>query len=82
MTYQDLEEEYNYELKRNLELISKLDELQNKTCGWTKNDEYEDGNVWHTDCKLDWCIPDDDTPKDHYMKYCPKCGGKIVIKEG
>lgn len=55
--------------------------INKKTCKWAKNDEYDEGNIWHTDCKLDWYIPDSDTPKDHYMKYCPKCGGEIVIVE-
>jgi len=64
-----------------LDIEEELKELQNKSCEWEQIDQYEDGFIYHTDCKTDWFTMDCNTPKENGMNYCPKCGGKIKIKE-
>jgi hypothetical protein len=72
----------------NLTMIDKIyDDFENKTCEWKiiddddmDEDSYKALNVWFSDCKYDWRLPADETPKQNGMNYCPKCGGKIKIK--
>lgn len=59
------------------------EDLEDKTCKWQINDEYEDGLIYYTGCKMDWYLTNDSTLKNNSMNFCPKCGDKIEedIKE-
>lgn len=46
-------------------------------CVWT---EEESSEYWHTKCGNDFCFIDSG-PKENGMKYCPCCGGKILVEE-
>lgn len=45
-------------------------------CVWTQ-DQYE--GSWNGDCGACWCL-EDATPHKNGMRYCPKCGRRLVRK--
>ena len=51
-----------------------------ETCEWLTDTDDDDG-MWRCSvCGVEWVL-NDGTPKGNGMKYCPKCGRKIVYKE-
>ena len=54
--------------------------VEEKLCEWTYTDDtFFDGH-WHTSCKNDFSISNDDTPKENGFKFCCYCGYKIKEK--
>ena len=45
-------------------------------CEWSED---EDG-VWYTDCSQAWQSGAGGTPAEHWMAYCPFCGGIIHVR--
>jgi hypothetical protein len=50
---------------------------EQRTCNWTHND---DDGYWAGDCGIAFCL-ENETPELNEMYYCPKCGGKLEVKE-
>ena len=47
-----------------------------RVCHWKEVDGY-----WVSSCGLEWQLPNDDTPKENGMNYCPKCGAVLIEAE-
>ena len=54
--------------------VSKLTEQ--RTCNWQHDQE----GYWAGDCGIAFCI-EHETPELNDMHFCPKCGGKLEVKE-
>jgi hypothetical protein len=54
--------------------IAKLTEQ--RTCNWQHDPE----GYWAGDCGIAFCI-ENETPELNDMHFCPKCGGKLEVKE-
>lgn len=74
-----------YELIELSEDIYKYKKKIKEFCEWEINDEYEDGFIYYTDCKINWYMQGDGSLKENSMNFCPKCGKRIrevgVLKE-
>lgn len=51
-------------------------EQEKKMCNW-KKDNWNDENVYNTECNNSFYLSTDDTPEEHQFKYCPYCGGEL-----
>jgi len=51
-------------------------EKEKKVCNW-KKDDWNDDNVYNTECGNAFYLSTDDTPEEHQFKYCPYCGGEL-----
>jgi len=51
-------------------------EAMEKVCNW-KKDNWDDDNVYNTECDNMFYLSTDDTPEEHKFKYCPYCGGEL-----
>ena len=49
-----------------------------EVCVWTYDD---DSDSWDGTCGVKWILSDG-TPKEHDMKFCPRCGAVLKAKEG
>lgn len=58
--------------------ITELEAQQPAPCKWTNDDP--DYGVWDGTCGIAWSFIDDG-PEENDCNYCPKCGGKLIIKE-
>lgn len=65
-------------LEEHSRLKAEVERLQSD-CEWDVDSgpEYE---VWHAECGFSWEFTNDG-PKENEVIYCPKCGGKVYIKE-
>ena len=52
-------------------------ESEQRTCNWTYD---QDDGFWAGDCGIAFCL-ENETPELNEMYYCPKCGGKLEVKE-
>lgn len=49
-----------------------------KTCKWQYGEEWDEGNVWETECRINaHYFSGDGTPTENEYKYCPYCGKLI-----
>ncbi len=54
-------------------------ELERK-CVWKRNNNYEDYDIWETQCDNTWEFTADG-PKENNCKFCMYCGGALIIEE-
>jgi len=59
-------------------LLATKDTGEWEVCVWTYDD---DSDSWDGTCGVKWILSDG-TPKEHDMKFCPRCGAVLKAKEG
>lgn len=68
---------YEEQLKAKNERIVELEEaMKPKTCEWKQCDTEYDTH-WDGSCGIGWMLAEG-TPSYNGMKFCPKCGGKLI----
>jgi hypothetical protein len=50
---------------------------QIRVCHWQVDDE--EMSTWRGGCGVVWYFPDGATPRDSDLRYCPRCGGVVII---
>lgn len=61
------------------ELVDRIRALsKEKTCNWSQEEPDQDG-PWGTACGFHYHFDDPDDGPDFVFRYCPFCGGKILI---
>jgi hypothetical protein len=50
----------------------------NPQCSWNRADDFDDERNWESQCGKEWMFGDGG-PKENQMRYCPFCGGKLVL---
>lgn len=58
-------------------LVHAVNNMTRSDCVWTRDPNYE---YWSAGCGLEWSLDDGD-PADNGMKFCPACGGALVVGE-
>ena len=53
--------------------------MQERTCDWMLADP--DDDMWMGDCGIAFGFVDGG-PEDNDMEFCPRCGGRLQVKEG
>lgn len=48
---------------------------QSKYCDWSRADA--DTDLWEGTCGVAFCL-NDGTPTENEMKFCPRCGRKLI----
>lgn len=67
------------EAGRDYVLRSEAEERLNRECEWHTHDA--DWNCWLGTCGIEWML-EVDGPVENEMNYCPRCGGKLIVREG
>jgi hypothetical protein len=58
-------------------LVQSATLTEQRTCNWTYD---QDDGYWSGDCGIAFCL-ENETPEANEMHFCPKCGGKLEVKE-
>ena len=64
--------------QQKIKLMSELAKIERmeKECIW-KPDAYDE-SFYESACGLEWSITNERGLKYNHMKFCPKCGGKVI----
>lgn len=57
-----------------------LSEPKKPECEWAQDDKTE-SDAWNTKCGNAFLLSEG-TPAENDMKYCPYCGGRLVVSNG
>ena len=60
------------------EQLAAAEQKMDRTCSW-----YDDGGCWISQCGNAWTFnaDGDDGPAENDMKFCPFCGGAVVLND-
>lgn len=58
-------------------LVHAVNNMTRSDCVWKKQPHYD---YWTAECGMEWSLDEGD-PADNGMRFCPNCGGSLVVGE-